>query len=386
MAYMKKELGLLTLLTLPFISSADWLDVNMPVGVTDISEDVFGLHMLMFWIMVAIGVVVFGVLFYAMWKYRRSNNKTAADFEENHKLEIAWTIVPTIILVLMALPASSLLKTMYDHEAEEGGIDIQVIGWQWKWQYKYLDEKVGDKPLSFFSNLTTPADQYETNQATKGENYLLEVDEEVVVPINTPIRFLITSNDVIHSWYMSDFAVKQDAIPGFINVAKTTINEPGVYRGNCTELCGERHAYMPVVVRAVTQDEYQEWLQSKKEAAEQIAFLTEKDWTLAELMEQGEEIYNTRCAACHQMNGAGIPGFYPALAGSNLVLNDKPKHIEILMEGVRGSQMQSFAEQLNEVEMASVITFTRQAWGNDRAGDGEIVIPKDIVEYKQRDS
>jgi cytochrome c oxidase subunit 2 len=383
---MKKELGLLTLLTLPFISSADWLDVNMPVGVTDISEDVFGLHMLMFWIMIAIGVVVFGVLFYAMWKYRRSNNKTAADFEENHKLEIAWTVVPTIILILMALPASSLLKKMYDHEAEEGGIDIQVIGWQWKWQYKYLDEKVGDKPLSFFSNLTTPADQYETNQATKGENYLLEVDEEVVVPINTPIRFLITSNDVIHSWYMSDFAVKQDAIPGFINVAKTTINEPGVYRGNCTELCGERHAYMPVVVRAVTQDEYQEWLQSKKDAAEQIAFLTEKDWTLAELMEQGEEIYNTRCAACHQMNGAGIPGFYPALAGSDLVLNDKPKHIEILMEGVRGSQMQSFAEQLNEVEMASVITFTRQAWGNDRAGDGQIVIPKDIVEYKQKDS
>ena len=383
---MKKELGLLTLLTLPFISSADWLDVNMPVGVTDISEDVFGLHMLMFWIMIAIGVVVFGVLFYAMWKYRRSNNKTAADFEENHKLEIAWTVVPTIILILMALPASSLLKKMYDHEAEEGGIDIQVIGWQWKWQYKYLDEKVGDKPLSFFSNLTTPADQYETNQATKGENYLLEVDEEVVVPINTPIRFLITSNDVIHSWYMSDFAVKQDAIPGFINVAKTTINEPGVYRGNCTELCGERHAYMPVVVRAVTQDEYQAWLQSKKDAAEQIAFLTEKDWTLAELMEQGEEIYNTRCAACHQMNGAGIPGFYPALAGSDLVLNDKPKHIEILMEGVRGSQMQSFAEQLNEVEMASVITFTRQAWGNDRAGDGEIVIPKDIVEYKQKDS
>ena len=237
---MKKELGLLTILLTSLFTSADWLDVNMPVGVTDISEDVFGLHMLMFWIMVAIGVIVFGVLFYSMWRYRRSNNKTPADFEENHKLEIAWTIVPTIILILMALPASSLLKKMYDHEAEEGGIDIQVIGWQWKWQYKYLDEKVGDKPLSFFSNLTTPADQYETNQATKGQNYLLEVDEEVVVPINTPIRFLITSNDVIHSWYMSDFAVKQDAIPGFINVAKATINEPGVYRGNCTELCGEK--------------------------------------------------------------------------------------------------------------------------------------------------
>ena len=217
---MKKELGLITLLFISMFSSADWLDVNMPVGVTDISQDVFGLHMLMFWIMVAIGVVVFGVLFYAMWKYRRSNNKKPAKFEENHKLEMAWTIVPTIILVLMALPASSLLKKMYDHDAEEGGIDIQVIGWQWKWQYKYLDEKVGEKPLSFFSNLTTPADQYETNQAEKGAHYLLEVDEEVVVPINTPIRFLITSNDVIHSWYMSDFAVKQDAIPGLLMLQK----------------------------------------------------------------------------------------------------------------------------------------------------------------------
>ncbi len=379
---MKKELGLITLFTISMFSSADWLDVNMPVGVTDISKDVFGLHMLMFWIMVAIGVVVFGVLFYAMWKYRRSNNKVPAKFEENHKLEMAWTIVPTIILVLMALPASSLLKQMYDHEAEEGGIDIQVIGWQWKWQYKYLDEKVGEKPLSFFSNLTTPADQYETNQAEKGVNYLLEVDEEVVVPINTPIRFLITSNDVIHSWYMSDFAVKQDAIPGFINVAKATINVPGIYRGNCTELCGERHAYMPIVVRAVTQEEYIDWIQEKRDDAQQLAFLTEKEWTVDELLAQGEEIYNTRCAACHQTNGAGIPGFYPALAGSGVVMNDKSKQIEILMEGIRGSQMQSFAEQLNEVEMASVITFTRLSWENDSAGDSSIVVPKDIVDYK----
>tara|TARA_B100000282_G_scaffold87222_1_gene60843 strand:+ start:3994 stop:5145 length:1152 start_codon:yes stop_codon:yes gene_type:complete len=379
---MKKELGLITLLLISMFSSADWLDVNMPVGVTDISQDVFGLHMLMFWIMVAIGVVVFGVLFYAMWKYRRSNNKKPAKFEENHKLEMAWTIVPTIILVLMALPASSLLKKMYDHDAEEGGIDIQVIGWQWKWQYKYLDEKVGEKPLSFFSNLTTPADQYETNQAEKGAHYLLEVDEEVVVPINTPIRFLITSNDVIHSWYMSDFAVKQDAIPGFINVAKTTINVPGTYRGNCTELCGERHAYMPIVVRAVTEEEYQDWIQQKRDAAEQLAFLTEKEWTVDELLSQGEEIYNTRCAACHQINGAGIPGFYPALAGSAVVMNDKSAQIEILMEGIRGSQMQSFAEQLNEVEMASVITFTRMSWNNDKNGDGTVVVPKDIVDYK----
>ncbi len=383
---MKRELGLFLIFLFSVNLHADWLDVNMPLGVTDISEKVFGIHMLMFWIMVAIGAVVFGVLFYAMWRYRRSNHKNAAQFEENHKLEIAWTIVPTILLVLMALPASSLLKEMYDHEAEEGGIDIQVIGWQWKWQYKYLDEKVGSKPLSFFSNLTTPQEQYEFNQATKTENYLLEVDEELVVPINTPIRFLITSNDVIHSWYMSDFAVKQDAIPGFINVAKTTINKPGVYRGNCTELCGERHAYMPIVVRAVTEEEYQNWLQDHRETAAQLAFLTEREWSQDELFAQGKEVYQTRCAACHQVNGQGIPGFYPALAGSDVVMNDKSKQIEILMEGIRGSQMQSFAEQLNEVEMAAVITFTKLSWDNNKMGSPEIVIPKDIVDYKNVDT
>ena len=380
---MKNKLWALILYPVSFFMSADWLDINMPVGVTDISKEVFGLHMAIFFVVVAIGVVVFGVLFWSMWKYRRSNNKKPATFTENHTVEMLWTIIPTLILIAMAVPASITLKKIYDHEAEEGGIDIQVVGWQWKWQYKYLDEQVGNKPLSFFSHLTTPPDQYEFNRVEKTENYLLEVDEPVVIPVDTPVRFLITSNDVIHSWYMSDFAVKQDAIPGFINVAKTKVNVPGRYRGNCTELCGERHAYMPIVVKAVTQEEYEEWLQTKRDLAEQIAYLTEKEWTPDELLATGEEIYETRCAACHQTNGAGIAGFYPALAGSDVVMNDKAKQIEILMEGIRGSQMQSFAEQLNEVEMASVITFTRLAWGNERSGDGEIVIPKDIVEYKE---
>ena len=382
---MRNKLGLFLLSITSFYTSADWLDVNMPVGVTDISKEVFDLHMAIFFVTVAIGVIVFSFMFYSMWRYRRSNNKKPAKFKENHKLEILWTVIPTLILVAMAVPASITLKKIYDHEAEEGGMDIQVVGWQWKWQYKYLDEQVGNKPLSFFANLTTPPDQYEYNRVEKGENYLLEVDEEVVVPVNTPIRFLITSNDVIHSWYMSDFAVKQDAIPGFINVAKTTINEPGIYRGNCTELCGERHAYMPIVVRAVTKEEYDEWVAEKREAMEQLAFLTEKEWTADELYAQGEEIYKTRCAACHQVNGAGITGFYPALAGSEVVMNDKTGQIEILMEGIRGSQMQSFAEQLNEVDMAAVITFTRLAWNNDKQGDGTIVVPKDIVDYKKGD-
>ena len=261
---MKNKLWALILYPVSFFMSADWLDINMPVGVTDISKEVFGLHMAIFFVVVAIGVVVFGVLFWSMWKYRRSNNKKPATFTENHTVEMLWTIIPTLILIAMAVPASITLKKIYDHEAEEGGIDIQVVGWQWKWQYKYLDEQVGNKPLSFFSNLTTPPDQYEFNRVEKTENYLLEVDEPVVIPVDTPVRFLITSNDVIHSWYMSDFAVKQDAIPGFINVAKTKVNVPGIYRGNCTELCGERHAYMPIVVKAVTQEEYEEVATNKK--------------------------------------------------------------------------------------------------------------------------
>ena len=386
---MKNKLKLLILCLIPFFASADWLDINMPVGVTDISKEVFELHMLIFWVVVGIGVVVFGFLFWSMWKYRRSNNKKPANFTENHKLEIIWTIVPTVILILMAIPASMTLKKMYDHEAEEGGIDIQVTGRQWDWQYKYLDEYVDEnntRNLSFVSTLITPEDQYKQNRAKKDENYLLEVDKAVVVPINTPIRFLITSKDVLHSWYMSDFAVKQDAIPGFINVAKTKINVPGIYRGNCTELCGERHAFMPIVVKAVTADEYEEWLQTKRDEHAELVYLTEKEWTLDELLGQGKEIYEKVCASCHQLDGKGIPNFYPALAGSDIVMNDKAKQIEILMEGVYGSQMKSYADQLNEVEMASVITYTKVSWGNVKSEPEteELVIPKDIVDYKNK--
>ncbi len=381
---MKNKLGLFILYLISSFASADWFDVNMPVGVTDISQEVYTLHMAIFYVVVAIGILVFGFLFWSMWRFQKSKNKKPSKFKENHKLEIIWTIVPTLILVAMAVPASITLKNIYDHEAEEGGIDIQVIGKQWYWQYKYLDEQVGSKPLSFASNLTTPEDQWRYNRVDKTENYLMEVDNPVVVPVDTPIRFLITSNDVIHSWYMPDFAVKQDAIPGFINVAKTTINEPGIYRGNCTELCGDRHAFMPIVVKAVAQEEYEEWLEEKRVEAEEVAYLTEKDWTAEELLSMGEEIYTNNCAQCHGADGLGNPGYFPALAGSDIVMNDKTRQTEILMEGISGSMMQSFSEKLNEVELASVITFTKLSWDNDKNGDGEIVLPKDIVEYKEK--
>ena len=204
----------------------------------------------------------------------------------------------------------------------------------------------------------------------------------VVIPVGKKVRFLITANDVIHSWWVPAFAIKQDAIPGFINTAWTIVEEPGIYRGKCTELCGKNHGFMPIVVKAVEQNEYDSWIAEKQAAAIAMAELTEKDWTAEELVARGEALYTTNCVACHQVNGQGITGIFPALAGSEIVMNDKARNIEILMEGVQGAAMNSFS-YLSEVEMASVITYTRQSWGNAQNGDGEIVAPKDIVEYKK---
>ena len=369
------KLSAVLLLIFSSKSFAAWDDLNMTEGVTAISKEVFDLHMLIYWICVVIGIVVFGVMFYSMFAFTKKKNPTPSKFHENTKVELVWTIVPFLILVLMAVPASNTLTKIYDDT--EGDINIQVIGYQWKWEYKYLDDKIG-----FFSNLTTDWDEI-YNKTPKGEFYLEEVDEPVVIPVGKKIRFLITANDVIHSWWMPDFAIKQDAIPGFINTAWTIVDKPGTYRGKCTELCGKNHGFMPVVVKVVLQEEYDLWVISKKEEAFKMAELTQKEWSAEELIERGEGVYQKNCVACHQVNGQGIPPIFPALAGSDIVLNNKAKHIEILMEGVQGAAMQSFANQLSEVDMAAVITYTRRSWGNAEKGDGEIVTPKDIVEYKK---
>ena len=351
------------------LTKADWFALNMTRGVTDVSNEVFELHMLIFWICVAIGVVVFSVMFYSMWAHTKKKNPEPAKFHENHKLEIAWTIIPFLILIAMAVPASKTLVKIYDDEA--GDINIQVTGYQWKWQYRYLEDDV-----SFFSNLSTDLDEI-YNLVPKGENYLQEVDEMVVIPVGKKVRFLITANDVIHSWWMPAFAIKQDAIPGFVNTAWTVVDKPGIYRGKCTELCGKNHGFMPIVVKVVEQEEYDQWVNEKQQAAIKLAELTTKEWSTAELMERGETVYDINCVACHQTEGQGIAGIFPALAGSEIALYEKDKHIEILMEGVSGAAMNSF-DYLSEVELAAVITYTRQAWGNAENGDGEIVIPKDI--------
>ena len=367
--------ALLMLSLYPSKVLSDWDALNMREGVTQVSRDVFELHMLIFYICVAIGAVVFSVMFYSLFRYTKKRNPNPSTFHESTKLEVAWTIVPFLILIAMAVPASKTLTEIYDDE--EGEINIQVVGYQWKWEYKYLEDDI-----NFFSNLSTDQDEI-YNLVPKGENYLLEVDEPLIIPVDTRVRFLITANDVIHSWWVPDFAIKQDAIPGFINTAWTRAEETGIYRGNCTELCGKNHGFMPVVVKVVEKDEYNDWVLSKKEEAIKLAELTEKEWSLAELTQRGEGVYQKNCVACHQMSGEGLPPIFPALAGSDIVMFDKDRNVEILMEGVQGAAMQSFANQLSEVDMAAVITYTRQAWGNAENGDGEYVVPSDIVEYKK---
>ena len=351
-------------------------DYNMRVGVTEVSKEIFDLHMLIMWICVWIGVVVFGIMFWSLWKYRKSSGAIAAKFDDHFWVEIAWTIAATVILVGMAIPSTSVMIKAYDDT--EGDVNIMVTGYQWKWQYKYLEDGV-----SFFSNLATSQEEID-NALPKGEFYLSEVDEPLVIPINKRIRFLITGNDVIHSWWVPDFAVKQDAVPGFINTAWTIVPKPGIYRGACTELCGLKHAFMPVVVRAVEQEEYEAWIIEKIALAEAEKLLTEKVWTKAELIERGQGVYLKNCVACHQANGQGLPPVFPSLEGSQIVMRNKARNIEILMEGVQGAAMQDFSKQLSEVDIASVITYTRDSWSNGKNGDGEIVVPKDIVDYKNR--
>ena len=351
-------------------------DYNMRVGVTEVSKEIFDLHMLIMWICVWIGVVVFGIMFWSLWKYRKSSGAIAAKFDDHFWVEIAWTVAATVILVGMAIPSTSVMIKAYDDT--EGDVNIMITGYQWKWQYTYLEEGV-----SFFSNLSTSQEEID-NALPKGEFYLSEVDEPLVIPINKRIRFLITGNDVIHSWWVPDFAVKQDAVPGFINTAWTNVPKPGIYRGACTELCGLGHAFMPIVVRAVEQEEYEAWIIEKIVLAEAEKLLTEKVWTKAELIERGQGVYLKNCVACHQANGQGLPPVFPSLEGSQIVMRDKARNIEILMEGVQGAAMQAFSKQLSEVDIASVITYTRDSWSNGKNGDGEIVVPKDIVDYKNR--
>ena len=346
--------------------------VNMAPGATETSSAIFDLHMTIFWICVVIGVVVFAAMFWSIIVHRRSTGQQAAHFHENTKVEIMWTIVPLLILVVMAIPATKTLIKMYD--SSESDIDIQITGYQWKWHYKYLGQDV-----EFFSNLTTTTNQIH-NRDDKGEHYLLEVDEPLVLPVGEKVRFLVTGADVIHSWWVPAFAVKRDAIPGFVNEAWTRIEKPGIYRGQCTELCGKDHGFMPIVVEAKSKADYETWLAGRKEESAKLKELTSKDWTLEELVARGDKVYHTTCVACHQAEGQGMPPLFPALKGSKIATGPKEDHLNIVFNGKAGTAMAAFGKQLSEVDIAAVVTYERHAWGNNT---NDMVTPKDVLALKQ---
>jgi cytochrome c oxidase subunit 2 len=316
-------------------------------------------------------VLVFAVLIYSIFTHRKSKGAEPADFHESTTVEIIWTTIPFLVLVAMAIPATTTLLALED--TRDSDMSIQVTGYQWKWKYDYLDEDI-----SFFSVLTTPREQIEGTEP-KSENYLMEVDNPVVVPINKKIRFLITSNDVIHSWWVPDLGWKQDAVPGFINDAWTELTEPGTYRGKCAELCGKDHGFMPIVLVAKTQEDYDAWVEDQKSAAAAAADAATQALGMDELMAKGESVYKSHCAACHQANGEGIPGVFPGIAGSAIATGDVAKHIDIGINGVTGTAMQAFGEQLSAVDLAAVITYQRNAFGNDT---GDMVQPADITAAK----
>jgi cytochrome c oxidase subunit II len=353
---------------LPLLAEASAF--NMTQGVTHISHDVYNLHMVIFYICCAIALVVFGLMFWAILHHRKSRGVEPAKFYHSTKMEIIWTAIPVLILVIMAVPATKTLIAMEDSSKSE--MTVLVTGSQWKWHYKYLDY-----PVEFYSLLSTPRDQIE-NKSPKGEHYLYEVDRPLVIPAGKKVRFLMTSKDVIHSWWVPDFAIKKDATPGFINEIWTKVDEPGVFRGQCAELCGKDHGFMPIVVEVKAAADFDVWV---KEAADAQAQVLAAEQAMApmskeELMALGQKTYESRCAACHQVGGEGLPGVFPALKGSVIATKDLPAHLHIVIAGKTGTAMQAFGTQLSISELAAVITYERNAWGNDT---GDLVQAKDVA-------
>lgn len=348
--------------------------LNMPVGVTEISRQTHSLHMTITLICALIGVVVYGVLVFSLIKYRKSKGAVPATFHHSTTVEIIWTAIPFAILIGMAIPATKVLTEIYD--SSESGLDIKITGYQWRWQYEYLAED--GENVAFFSNLSTPQEQIQ-NLADKGENYLLEVDNPMVIPANTKVRFLLTAADVIHSWWVPEFAIKKDAIPGFVNESWVIVEEPGIYRGQCTELCGKDHGFMPIVVEVLPQAEFDAWMAEKQAAAAAVAELANQEWTLPQLVEQGQTVYTTFCMACHQQNGQGLPPAFPALTGSAIALGPIEDHVNIVLNGKPGTAMAAYGALLSPVDLAAVVTYERNALGNSV---GDMVTPVQILEMQ----
>lgn len=341
----------LLLASTPAIASLQW---NLTRGVTPVSHDIYLLHMTVLWICVAIGVLVFGVIFYSILRFRRSQGIKPEPFHGNLKLELAWTLIPTLILIALAIPSTRVLTAINDTSAPD--LTIQITGFQWKWQYNYLNHGI-----HFFSNISTPYDQIYGN-SPKSPLYLREVDKPLILPIHKKVRLLITSNDVIHSWWVPHLGVKKDAVPGFINESWTKIDRPGIYRGQCAELCGINHAYMPIVVQAVTEKEFETWVTQQKNGGI-LPQVPLKKLSPAETLALGKTTYLNRCSACHQPDGSGSPPAFPNLKISAKVKGPLQQHLETVIHGVPGTAMQAWGQQLTPQEIAAVVTYERQVIG-----------------------
>ncbi len=347
----------------------------MREGVTDMSRRILDLHHMSLWVVTIVGVVVFGAMFYSIFAHRRSRHPKPAQFHESTIVEVIWTLIPSLILVGMAIPATITLIEIEDNS--ESDLTVLITASQWKWHYQYVEADIG-----YYSRLATPRDQI-YNLEPKGENYLLQVDNPLVLPTNKKIRFLVTSNDVIHSWWLPDFAVKQDAIPGYINEAWTRLEKPGLYRGQCAGLCGMDHAFMPIVVEVRPEAEFDGWIADQRLAmalaSETAVADRNKTWTITELLPMGEDIFLEHCATCHQPDGMGQTGKYPALAGSELTTGNIADHLSRVMNGKADTEMQAWAPQLSDLELSAVITFERNAWGNNT---GDIVQAMTVYEAR----
>ncbi|HEX7327284.1 MAG TPA: cytochrome c oxidase subunit II [Casimicrobiaceae bacterium] len=364
------------LLVFPGIALADWA-WNFQTPATPIADQIEHLHELIFWICVVIFIGVFGTMFYILVKHRKSVGHQAAQFHENTTIEIIWTVIPFLILVFMAWPATKVVLAMHDTLAPD--MTIKVTGYQWKWNYDYIDQG-----FSYYSTLATTLDQIQNRQA-KDPHYLLEVDHPLVVPVGEKVRVLVTAGDVIHSWWVPAFGIKQDAIPGFVRDTWFKADRVGTFRGQCAELCGKEHGFMPVVVEVKSKDDYAKWLAAEKQKLAAATENPEKVWKLDELVARGKQVFDSNCAACHQANGTGNAAIgAPALVGDKVVLGPAKHQIDVELNGQTngvlqhppaGGKMPAWA-QLSDVDIAAEITYTRNSWGNK--AEQNVVQPKDV--------
>ena len=396
------------------VPESDWRrpwGLNLPQGVTSLSEQVYNLHMLVFYISLAIGLLVTVGVFYSVIKFRKSAGAVPAQWHHSTTVEIIWTVIPFLILLFIAIPATQTMVKIDD--TSDYDMTVKVTGYQWMWEYEYLDEDI-----QFFSRLDRDSDRARQRnpeiRPQDVEHYLLNVDNPLVVPVNTRIRFLLTANDVIHAWWVPELGWKKDAIPGFINEAWAEIREPGIYRGQCAELCGRDHAFMPIVVKALEQSDYEDWVAEQRNgngtgepvgaqpaaetgtpeqqepaetveadadaAAEEADDVAEDangngaDMSEDDLLSVGQQVYESQCIACHQASGQGMGAAFPALAGNERVIEDREWVKDVVINGVSGTAMQSYS-RLSDEELAGLLTYIMNAWDND---SGEIFQPADI--------